>query len=77
MQGQAIYGAAVDHMQSDIGVKVSRLKVSQPDAAEINKARELTRPVIDKWLELAGPYGKQVLTIASDYAGGAKIMLKK
>lgn len=77
MQGQTIYGAAVDHMQSDVGVKVSRLKVTQPDAAEINKARELTRPVIGMWLERAGPHGKQVLAIAADYAGGAKIMLKK
>ncbi len=77
MQGQAVYGGWCDHLQSDIGVKVSRLKVSQPAQAEIDKAREVTRPVISKWLERAGPYGKQILSIAADYAGGAKIMLKK
>jgi hypothetical protein len=35
------------------------------------------RPTIDKWLELAGPQGKQILDIAAQYAGGAKVMLKK
>ncbi|MDI6756060.1 MAG: TRAP transporter substrate-binding protein DctP [Thermodesulfobacteriota bacterium] len=77
MQGQAMYAAKVDEMQADIGVKVSRLKVIQPDPAEINKATELVRPVIDEWLKRAGPHGKEVLAIAGEYAGGAKIMLKK
>ncbi len=77
MQGQTTFAAKVEEYEAEIGVKVSRLKAVQPDQAEVNKARELVRPVIDKWLERAGPYGKEVLSIAAEYAGGAKIMLKK
>ena len=77
MQGQTIFGAKVEELEADVGLKVSRMKVTQPVPAEINKARELTRPAIDEWLKLAGPQGKQVLDIAAQYAGGAKIMLKK
>ncbi len=77
MQGQTIFAAKVEEYEAEVGVKVSRLKAVQPDQAEVNKARELVRPVIDKWLERAGPYGKEVLSIASEYAGGAEIMLKK
>jgi hypothetical protein len=64
-------------LEAEVGLKVSRLKVTQPAPAEITKARELVKPVIDKWLELAGPDGKQILAIAAEYAGGAKIMMKK
>lgn len=77
MQGQTVFGAKVEELEAEVGVKVSRLKAIQPNPAEINKARELVRPTIDKWLELAGPQGKQVLAIAAEYAGGSKIMLKK
>jgi len=77
MQGQTMFASKIDEYQSDVGVKVSRVKPIQPDPSEINKARELARPVIDKWLEIAGPQGKQVLTIAAEYASGAKIMMKK
>jgi len=76
-QGQTMYASKIDEYQSDIGIKVSRLKATQPEPAEINKARELARPVIDEWLKRAGPHGKEVLDIAAEYAGGAKIMLKK
>ncbi len=77
MQGQTIFAAKVEEYEAEVGVKVSRLKEIRPDQSEINKARELVKPVIDKWLERAGPYGKEVLAIAAEYAGGAKIMLKK
>src|SRR5512136_129224 len=77
MQGQTAFGAKVEEMEADVGLKVSRLKVTQPTPAEINKAREIVRPAIDEWLKIAGPNGKQILDIAANYAGGAKIMLKK
>jgi TRAP-type C4-dicarboxylate transport system substrate-binding protein len=77
MQGQTTFAAKVEEYEAEVGVKVSRLKAVRPDQAEVNKARELVRPVIDKWLERAGPHGKEVLSIAAEYAGGAKIMLKK
>lgn len=77
MQGQTIFGAKIEELEADVGLKVSKLKVTQPSAAEINKARELVRPAIAKWLEITGPVGKQILDIADDYAGGAKVLLKK
>ena len=77
MQGQTMFGAKIEELEAEVGLKVSRMKVTQPVQAEINKAREITRPAIDKWLELAGPQGRQILDIAGQYAGGAKIMLKK
>jgi TRAP-type C4-dicarboxylate transport system substrate-binding protein len=77
MQGQTIYGAKVEELEADVGLKVSRLKVTQPAPPEINKARELVRPTVDKWLEIAGPYGKEALALAANYAGGAKVLLKK
>jgi TRAP-type transport system periplasmic protein len=77
MQGQTIFGAKIEELEADVGLKVSKMKVTQPTQAEINKAREITRPTIDEWLKLAGPNGKQVLDIAANYAGGAKIMLRK
>ncbi len=77
MQGQTIFGAKIEELEADVGLKVSRMKVTQPVPAEINKARELARPAVAEWLKLAGPHGKQALDIAAQYAGGAKIMLKK
>ena len=77
MQGQTMFGAKIEELEAEVGLKVSRMKVTQPIQDEINKAREIVRPAIDKWLELAGPNGKQIMNIAAEYAGGAKIMLKK
>lgn len=77
MQGQTIFGAKVEEMEAEVGLKASKMKITQPAQAEINKAREITRPTIDEWLKLAGPNGRQILDIASNYAGGAKVMLKK
>jgi TRAP-type C4-dicarboxylate transport system substrate-binding protein len=77
MQGQTIFGAKVEELEADVGLKVSRLKVTQPSQAEINKARELVRPTVDEWLKISGVHGKEALAIAANYAGGAKILLKK
>jgi TRAP-type C4-dicarboxylate transport system substrate-binding protein len=77
MQGQTVFGAKVEEMEADVGLKVSRLKVTQPSETEINKARELVRPTVDKWLEIAGPHGKEILDIAAGSAGGAKVLLRK
>jgi TRAP-type C4-dicarboxylate transport system substrate-binding protein len=77
MQGQNIYGAKVEEYEADVGLKVSRMKVIQPEQSEINKARELVKPAIEKWVERAGPYGKEVMAIAAKYGSGAKVLLKK
>jgi TRAP-type C4-dicarboxylate transport system substrate-binding protein len=77
MQGQNMFGAKIEELEAEVGLKVSHMKVTQPSQEEINKARKLTKPAIDKWLELTGPLGKQILDIAAQYAGGAKVMLQK
>jgi hypothetical protein len=77
MQGQTTYGAKIEEYESEIGVKVSPLKLVKPDKKEVDKARQLVKPVIQKWLDRAGPHGKEVLSIAAEYASGAKVMMAK
>lgn len=72
VQGQIIYGGDVDLRRAISGIKATGLTVIVPDKTEIAKARTLTKPVIDKWLEIAGPYGTELLAIISDYASGLK-----
>ena len=75
IQGQTNFGAKVEEYESEIGVKVSSLKLIKPDQKEVDKARELVKPVIQEWLKRAGPDGQEVLSITADYASGAQIML--
>ena len=77
MQGQTTFASKIEEFESEIGVKVSRLKLVKPDQKEVDKARKLAKPVIQKWLDRAGPHGKEVLSIASEYASGAKVMMGK
>jgi len=77
MQGQTTFAAKIEEYESEIGVKVSPLKLVKPDKKEIDKARHLVKPVIQKWLDRAGPMGPEVLSIAAEYAGGAKVMMAK
>lgn len=76
MQGQNTFAAWVETLESGIGAKVSPMKTIIPDKSEIAKARKLCKPVIKKWLDRAGPRGKEVLGIAAKYAGGAKEMME-
>jgi TRAP-type C4-dicarboxylate transport system substrate-binding protein len=41
-----------------------------PDDAEVARAMGQMQPVVKDWLETAGPHGKEVLRIASQYAKG-------
>ena len=53
------------------------MEIVFPDKTEIERARKLCKPVIQKWLDRAGPHGKEVLSIAAEYASGAKVMMGK
>ena len=75
MQGQNAFGAMVEEYESVIGAKVSPMEIVFPQKSEIEKARSLCKPVIQKWLDRAGPRGKEYLDIAAKYAGGAKAMM--
>jgi TRAP-type C4-dicarboxylate transport system substrate-binding protein len=77
MQGQTTFASKIEEYESEIGVKVSRLKLVKPDQREVEKARALVKPVIQKWLDRAGPHGEEVLSIAAEYASGAKVMMAK
>ncbi len=77
IQGQAIFGGKIEEYESEIGVKASSLEMVRPEKAEVAKARQLVKPVIQKWIDRAGPYGEEVMSIAAEYAGGAKIMMAK
>lgn len=72
VQGQIIFGTDIDMRRAISGIKATGLTVVVPDKAEIAKAIALTKPVVDKWLEIAGPYGPELLAIISDYASGVK-----
>ena len=51
-------------------VRSTDVEVIIPDESEIKKAMALMGPVIEEWLGYVGPYGPDVLRIASDYARG-------
>jgi len=76
MQRQTFFASECVYEQiSKIIVGAAAIVVT-PEAAEIDKARELAKPAIQKWLDVAGPLGPDVLAICADYASGAEIMLK-
>lgn len=76
LQGQIFYAIEVKMRRALDTTRASRLELIVPEKAEIDKARELVKPAIDKWTEIAGPRAKEILAIAADYASGAEIMLK-
>lgn len=71
-----VYAGWYEELITKTMVKSTGVKIITPDKAEIDKARQLTKPVMDKWVEMTGPIGKDILAIVADYAGGAEIMLK-
>jgi TRAP-type C4-dicarboxylate transport system substrate-binding protein len=77
MQGQNAFGAMIEEKESVIGAKVSPMEIVFPDKTEVEKARKLCKPVIKKWIDRAGPRGEEVLSIAAEYASGAKVMMGK
>jgi TRAP-type C4-dicarboxylate transport system substrate-binding protein len=72
MQGQNIYATDVDLKRAISGVRASGLEVITPDKAEIDKAIAISKPVVDKWLEIAGPLGPEILAVISDYGIGGR-----
>ena len=76
IQGEVMFGGKIEEYESEIGVKVSNLELVIPDKAEISKARKLVKPVIQQWIDRAGPDGKEIMSIAAEYAGGAKELLE-
>ncbi len=77
MEAQVFFSSDCEYRVAKTGIGAAGLTITVPDKPEIAKARQLAKPAIDKWLEIAGPRGKEVLEIAAKYASGAEIMLAK
>lgn len=50
-----------------LSIELIGLKIIYPDKAEIAKARELTKPAVDRYIKAAGPDGATLINIISDY----------
>ena len=72
MQGQMFFAADTYYRTARIAVGATKVEVVEAEKAEIDKIRAATRPVVDKWLETAGPYAPEVLAIVEKYAYGGK-----
>jgi len=54
-------------------IRSSKTEIVVPDEAEVRKAMALMQPVVKEWFDTAGPHGKEVLRIASQYAKGPSV----
>jgi len=54
----------------DLWIRSTKTEIILPDDAEVKKAMTLMQPVVKEWLDTAGPNGKEVLSIAVNYAKG-------
>src|SRR4051812_34543867 len=54
-------------------IRASKTEIVTPDDGEVRKAMALMQPVVKEWLDTAGPHGKEVLRIASQYAKGPSV----
>lgn len=77
MQAEVFYGTYCEQLVAKKGIEVAGLKVTVAEQDEVDKAREMAKGAIAKWLKVAGPLGPKVLEIAARHASGAKIMLAK
>lgn len=69
-QDQELCGTYIFNQTERSVVTASKLKITQPDKAEIEKAVALIKPMVDEWIASAGPRAKDVLAISSEYATG-------
>jgi hypothetical protein len=58
-------------------IRSSKTEIVTPDEAEVRKAMALMQGVVKEWLDTAGPHGKEVLRIASQYAKGPSVSVIK
>lgn len=54
-------------------IRSTKTEVITPADGEVKKAMEMMQPVVKEWLDTAGPYGKDVLRIGSQYAKGPSV----
>ena len=61
------YAVVPEELAFRVWVATTPLQIVHPDQAEVDKAREMTKPAIDTWLEMAGPDGQTLLDISAKY----------
>jgi TRAP-type C4-dicarboxylate transport system substrate-binding protein len=71
LEGQEMFAEDIED-RTQISMAKASMSMIIPEKAEIEKAEEITKPVFDQWLKIAGPSGPQVLAIYSEYASGGK-----
>ncbi|MBI5967626.1 MAG: TRAP transporter substrate-binding protein DctP [Deltaproteobacteria bacterium] len=54
-------------------IRSSKCQLIIPEPSEVKKAMELMKPVVKEWLDMAGPYGKEVLGVGLNYATGPSV----
>ncbi|MBA7565894.1 hypothetical protein ES708_07580 [subsurface metagenome] len=67
-----VYGQQCHYITARYAIVSAGVNVVVPDRAEIEKARALSQSSIDKWLELTGPVGEEILAIAARHASGGQ-----
>ncbi len=73
-QAQEIMSIDIEYRITMIAARSAGMTLIVPEKAELDRARDLVKPVVDKWLEMAGPYGPEFLAVAADYASGADML---
>ena len=68
---QVAYSAYVGAELIKMAAEYQGIEYIMPSEAEVSKARELVRPLRQKWIDLAAPYGEEIAKIAAEYASGA------
>ena len=61
------YAVVPEELAFTVWVATTPLQIVYPDKAEVDKAREMTKPAIATWLEMAGPDGQALLDISAKY----------
>lgn len=72
MQRQEMYASDATIKGIDIILRAIGKDFVYPPDEELEKAKELTIPVIEDWIETAAPLGEKVLNISREYASGAR-----
>ena len=54
----------------NLWIRSANTELVYPDPAEVQKAMNQMQPVVKDWMETAGPLGRDVLRIATQYAKG-------
>jgi TRAP-type transport system periplasmic protein len=71
MQNEVFFAAETTYKISKI-VAAGGMEIVIPDPKELQRAREMTKPTFDKWLDVAGPAAPRILEICKKYATGIK-----